>query len=98
MSSLITIAGLTRPFIIHLAPITGNYTKTYYLSTSIQADWMGAASFCQNVGMTLATLDSLAEATFFLGLCEKNRKYFQYTISDLFFIGGASPNIVDRSV
>lgn len=84
--------------ILHIAPTTANYTKTYYLSTYIQADWMGAASFCQNVGMTLATLDSLPEVTFFLGLCEANRKYFQYKVSDLFFIGGASPNIVDRSV
>lgn len=59
---------------------------------------MGAASFCRNVGMALATLDSLAEAKYFLGLCEANRKWFEYKLSDLFFIGGVSPDITDRSV
>lgn len=66
-------------------------TKSYYLATALQADWVTAYDFCKGCGMDLVSLDNLAEADNFLNLCKKNAASFLYGYQA--FIGGLAPSV-----
>lgn len=64
-------------------------TKTYYLASIFSADWITGYNFCKDNGMTLVTFTSLAEATNFIALCNKNVNAFIFGLR--FLVGAVQP-------
>lgn len=79
------------------APPNVDYTKTYYLSISLKADWMSAARFCQNNGLTLVTLDNPDEIKNFLALCSLNKNFFDPDSWNVALIDGVCPDPDDKT-
>lgn len=52
-------------------------TKTYYLTTAFQSEWLAAFDFCKSCGMDLVTLKDQAEVDNFLAMCKQSSSSFQ---------------------
>lgn len=81
------------------AVLNSSKNKTYYVSLTFKADWMGAVNFCRTNGMEIMTVESQEESENFIKLCDKNAGKFDSSPGWISaFVGGAQYNVTTKTI